>query len=679
MSALNKTIVANLAIFFLFCFSTTASPPEVSILSPEEGEELRMGDMVIAISFYDEDGDIDLKSIVLEIDGVSVVENAKISPDILIYIPEERLDAGVHEIVFSLRDTTGNEVGPIIRKFKLKGEPIYEALILGKIEKPPTRIRFTGSLTFDSRFDKIEGDSAAVSRRNEPEWTNKQKLELNIGYKDFNCGCEVFLTSDESGSAQPRNKFRGVLSISKFKLMMGDVNLFYSNLVLSGIRTRGIDFRYETSDMFTDFVWGEIRRPIEGVVEGDTLLKQSGTYARKILGIMRISKTSGGFFNFGGSLLKIKDDINSIENGLKPKDNLVAGIVTGFNFPKKVTLSGEFAASILTNDISGGAADEDIEGINPKNISDLIVLNESTSPLILGDPSSFAWEANLKTSLPYNTFNFSYRSIGPAYNSLGSPSLQNDRAGFKLHDVVSGGGKKGRVSAQFTYERLNDNLSDNKEYTTTFSKLSTNIGLYLAHFPTLNFMLRLNNKKNEISDDNTKTYSIGGGRDFDLGMMKLKPILNFLQLMREDTFDETKEMNTNVFSLFIRGEFNFPLTCKFGFTTTTNEYEGMGAKSRYNIFNIGGDYRLFEDKLRIFFESGFSSGSQDDLEITEDYNEESDSEKQFYNLGLGYESDNSSVLFSFGFVDFNDTEYNYEYDDRNYNEKVLKLEYTRRF
>jgi hypothetical protein len=252
----------------------------------------------------------------------------------------------------------------------------------------------------------------------------------------------------------------------------------------------------------------------------------SGTYKRDVIG-GRIGVGRGNNFEFGLNFLKVEDDTNSIEtinnfntlmatnpelasslnaqqrdqlennpeqlnvNGNpRPKGNFVAATDLMFSLDSdRIRFEGDVAASLLNENISEGALSQETaedlgltidqsEADLLDQLSWLIIINENMDTLpfrfnasdagvsseVFFPTSIVAAQSRLGFNYFDNNLKIQYRWVGPGYNSLANSTIRKDIAGFTVSDRIQL--FQNRIYLTLGYERLQDNVVNNKEATT---------------------------------------------------------------------------------------------------------------------------------------------------------------------------------------------------------------------
>jgi len=548
--------------------ASTSSPAnsDFMILSPEPGEIVPSEEIVIAVSLISNNGKIDTKSIRLYLDGRNVTEKAEIADGVISYVPK-KVKSGQHRINLQYRTRTGEKRPSLKWRFHVSETPSPK-----------------GALPSDSKGKMFHG-SGFIDLKNEA--VSEQRLETYVvggnlygKYGFLKYHTKLYWTSLEKETSQPRNRYLIGVDGGWFGINLGDTNPRFNDLVLWGRRVRGFEAYIKTGFFNFEFVTGEIRRAVEGIafsdykftVSGDTLCYNTnplfpdtisvgpysdhkykptnyeyvreeipsiyGTYQRLLTGF-RPSFGSGKNFQLGFNLVKVKDQVNSISMGLKPKDNVVFGpdLLLAFD-NHRIELKTNVAFSILTDDIAPGPLtkagidttfDTEIP-FDPAEYEKYIILNTSTIPLDPTGMSSLAYNLKFRVNYFNNSLNIIYKSIGSEYNALGNSYLKTDIQGFSISDRLRL--FKNRVLLSLGYDKYDDNFSkkDNNPVT-DLSTFHVNAALFPANqLPKISFGYRSHSRNNgKTLTDNTNVFSAIDNTTNDLQLM-LSYDVSFLQL-----------------------------------------------------------------------------------------------------------------------------------------------------
>jgi hypothetical protein len=212
-----------------------------------------------------------------------------------------------------------------------------------------------------------------------------------------------------------------------------------------------------------------------------------GTYERKLFAI-RPSFGSSRNFRLGFTWLKAKDDVPSIQYGVRPQENFVIGtdFVARF-FDEGLEVFGEGAFSAYNSDISSGNfTDAHIDSVYPDKASSIksardildrfITVNDNLRPLSLSTPSTVAYEVGVGVNALSQALRVSWLYRGSDYYSFGQSFLRRDLEGLSATDRIRL--IHNQVFLSVGYERLKDNTSRTKPATTTFTSANAALSYY---------------------------------------------------------------------------------------------------------------------------------------------------------------------------------------------------------
>jgi len=298
----------------------------------------------------------------------------------------------------------------------------------------------------------------------------------------------------------------------------------------------------------------------------------SGTYERDVMG-GRLGVGRGNNFEFGLNFLKVEDDTGSINlinnyntlmdknpslldslssqqknelsnnpsqlniNGNpRPKGNFVAATDLMFSLDNnRIHFEADAAASLLNQDISDGALSQETaedlgltidEGAVDllDQISWLIIINENMDTLpfrlnasdagvsseVFFPTSIVAAQSRLGINYFENNLKVQYRWVGPGYNSLANSTIRKDIAGFTISDRIQL--FQNRIYLTLGYERLRDNVVNNKDATTNTITYRSNISWYPLDqdLPRVSVSFLNRNRDNNIGLFNPYVDSLNG-------------------------------------------------------------------------------------------------------------------------------------------------------------------------
>ncbi|MCF7805786.1 MAG: hypothetical protein K9N46_13570 [Candidatus Marinimicrobia bacterium] len=383
---------------------------EELILSPTPNSSVPQNEVLIAVTLYTIP-DVDPESIRLLVDGTNVTKQAEISPELVTY-RNTQMRQGLHTVRMQFKDVAGRTFEPLSWQFRVTGAE----------EGQRAELDMRGRMYVESSRSEI---------RNRLENINKVNADIRGSYGFLNFNGNVYLTSKEDPSVQPRNRYRLGLNSSKLRLQFGDFYPRLSRLGMWGKRVRGVNTQLLLDYVNLHVVYGYSERAIQGtgvldssIAQIDTLQQnplmadttydyyndlRGYTFPRRVLAV-RPSFGSGKHFQLGFSLISSRDDTTQINtgldnvtasravwNGATPKDNIVVGsdLLIAFDRQRFVWESSA-SLSWQNDDIFGGAltAEDTLEfgsdfqipvsdfPIDPSSIQNLFIINSHIQPFL---------------------------------------------------------------------------------------------------------------------------------------------------------------------------------------------------------------------------------------------------------------------------------------------------------
>jgi hypothetical protein len=585
--------------------SAATSLASILILSPEPFSALPPSEAVIAASFMAEAG-VDSSSIKILLDSKEVTSKAEISPAMVSYTPE-RIEAGEHTVMISARDLSGGMIGPIDWRFQVSGRSHETA-------EAPSKNRVSGMAYAEMRSEKFNG----VNLNN-----NNVGADLSGHTGALHYSASAYFTSLEDATLQPRNRFVISAGLPWLNVTLGDATPYYDDLILYGRRVRGIQAALNTGWINFDVVTGETVRQVDPLYAvdstGQTTRQRFGTFKQKLLGL-RPSFGSRNGFHWGFTLLKVRDDINSLPQDssnvtqigrVAPRDNLVIGTDIGLALDRRrFEIKASSAWSLLSSDISQGAASKDslektIDAelpFDPKDFEKWFILNESTSPLDPRGKTSLAYQLTLN----FNYFNHfivaGYKQIGSEYVSLGHSFLRNDIRGFFINDRWRM--LRNRVYLTLGLESYNDHFNTiDQRPSTQLNTWQFGVAIYWdPNLPSLNFNFRNHNRDNNVDttlvknfaqeDNATRDLSLSLNYDFNAWNLDHSLMFNVSNSGRVDNIRRVipGDVASNLKSISLRTRFQKPFTSTLTFATNDNDIAGGQSLFKYNMLTARVDY-----------------------------------------------------------------------------------------
>lgn len=641
----------------------------VIILSPEEGEIVPSEEVIIAVSLFNIP-DVDLNSISLKLDGISITEDAEITEDLITVSPKD-LKPGVHTISLNMADKQDNPYST----------QIWHFTVVRTVAMAKKVFDYSGRISAEASSEVVRGEDQSI-----------QQIRANArgSYDWLRFDARAFLSSKEDPNRQPRNRLTAGLRTSFLDLRFGDINPQFSDFGLNGKRVRGLEVHLKLKYFNMHFVSGQTDRAIEGGVSIDTLSDKSlqhnrsgYTFARDLVGIRPYFGT-GRHFQFGLSLLKVRDDTLSVKReiggitengvpivlgGVKPKDNIVLGtdlILSLYN--RRIVWETDAAISMSNRDISDGpltlkdldtfAPGDTLENdtlslgdfniplsaipFDPADFADFFIINTNLKPLIpiVPDTSGAVGMKEIlsmpstafKTSLTLNYYNnyiiLTYRRVGAEFSSLGNPFFRSDIQGFSLSDKIRL--FKNKLFLNLLYDQTKNNLGDDKNSTTLTSSFTAGFSLYPGEgLPTINLSTRHYSRGNDLdeidtlalrdyrNDDLTMTQNISISHLVELADIRNNISITYVNSDKKDRIKDrselftytSSEMTTSMIRVGVQSTFQFPL--KTNVSLSTNKSKSGISDKPYEFIALGlqGEYGFLDGDLQTLAGYRITNGS----------------------------------------------------------------------
>ncbi len=611
------------------------SDEQIIFLSPEPFSTLQNDDILISISLLRADSSVERSHTRIFIDDIEVTDNTLVSGDIIVYSPDNSshvLSPGNHTVTVRLYNQLRVQHCAATLFFTVRGDGQYAD------SQNPNDFRYSGSLRMETRHERVRSTSLAY---------NRGTITLNGQSEDWQLRARAFVTSEETRHQQPQDRFHLGVQSSWLTLTAGDVYPNFPNLILNGKRVRGAYAGLRSGDVNLDIAVGETMRGIEGAllytIPVDSLAVeqlrdpsasyapldqqawgkfQYGTYSRSVIAIRpSFGKRESG--QFGLSILKGKDDTQSIRNGFRPEENIVVGAdAIQYYDGKNIELSAEAAISAYNADISSGNfTDKYIDSVYADRADEvkrirglldgIITVNENLRPLSLKRFSTLAWDASAALNYFDHLFRISYTFRGSDFNSFGQTYLRSDIRGFNIGDRTRILNNQLLLSLQF--ERLTDNTSQTKIATTTFTS-TTIAGSYYpqSHLPGITLSLGFYGSDNGIRrsqpdslsmiDDNTFRLFLQSMYDFELGG-RHTALASVSYSKRNDHSFRGIDVANTVVSFGVSTRYLIPLQTSLDVTFNFSKQPslaGIPSNLNYASLSLGGRYSVLDNALQLY-------------------------------------------------------------------------------
>ncbi|MCK4416584.1 MAG: hypothetical protein KAV99_00265 [Candidatus Latescibacteria bacterium] len=704
-----------------------SSFPSLRILNPEPNSNVETGDQVVAISFFDHEGDIDLRSIRFLVDNRNITQDSKISGSLLTYLPPRPLARGTHRVSFEIRDQAGHKAGPVRWEFTVLGAK-------------PRVFRMSGVVNIGLKYDK-----PSRPRQNVPLWDNQIRLQAAGGLSWLRLNGLIYLTSLESGfltseklpRRQPVNRFSLNVQSRWFDITVGDSYPVLSDLSLKGILVRGVNLKLNLFGLKLGFIQGLTRRVIDSKTEktqedtvaawlgpttyitmaGETVVLQTtdvvaqdsstvahfgqqiGTFERRVTAA-QVGLYLGNVFDFGVNLLEVGDDTTAIDvvprfrSSYSPKKNFVGTLQATLRLNRRRTvLSAEVGETIITDNVFSELADTTLTEDIPDFVTSRLKINASTKTTLntvdlSKNITPRLYRLKFVTPISVAHLRGEYYRIPPNYTSLGNPQQQTDVQGYLFNTRWRL--FRNQLMASVGFDSYHDNLDLSMPFTTTTATVSSNLsfipsaavfGRFRDYSPSLDLGLRLYERENDSAGDTTKvdnitkTLTLGLGGKLRIGGISTD--MN-LSLMRMGFTDNNRVIpmpgfDTNALMLSIRSRFDRKFTLSASLGATSNKEKGDGVTTRVKIRNLRGVYALLPERLNTYGKLSLVSCSNN---IPRTSPKKVDNSQLSFSLGAEFDWKTTvSLSGEFGLVNFAD-----RVDSANdYIEPIVEFFYKRTF
>lgn len=633
------------------------SDEEIIILSPDVNEPITIEEFFLAISFLRVSDKVKRELTKIFINEHDVSSYLLITTDIGI-IPQGKVKnifPGKNLLKVILYNKEGKPIKFLDYIFRIVTPKELEKISAGRVFK------YNGIAQVESSNENLKSGKYNL---------NRLSMNFNSSYGIINTQLTLFLTNEEKPNIQPQNRYSFNLDAKWFKLSLGDHYPIYPSLIMGGKRLRGITATLETGPFNLQASFGEITRKIEGTLlevlsreeatpSPDIIPVDSakfgqpfaraeiGTFQRKLF-VVRPYFGSGKNFQLGFSYLHSIDNVNSIDLGARPKENVVIGsdLTIGID-NHRVLFRAQGAFSVINNDISlGNFSDKIIDSLfgegkplggDPKTIKlvrdigkNFITVNQFIVPL---NPLKFPTAVlDAEFSLNYfgNYFKAGYVYRGNDYASFGQNYIRTDIAGLRIMDRLSL--VDNRVFISVSYENLNDNLQETKIATTQFKTFESSVSLYLRkNFPNMTLGYAKFLVKNDIDPNtqdsvrfynqlNNSTNQFSFSTSYDLKYLVLHRLFFNIVISRKRdyTFKNLSAKFTSInFSIqnFWRKNWHTLLGIVHSNSSiSTSNYQ-------YTSITVANRFLFLKDKLRVSFSltPSFGNLKRQSLELGSQY------------------------------------------------------------
>lgn len=347
---------------------------------------------------------------------------------------------------------------------------------------------------------------------------------------------------------------------------IGDVSMNFSPYTLGGHQFTGVGFDVTPNSPFKVSVMaGRLLKATEDDDNDLTIpaFKRFGYGVKAEYGRDRYKIGVTGFY--------AKDDINSLqvipdEKDITPKENLALSIESSFNITESLSIFGEYATSVLTNDLRS-----DVLSDNSGVFNSLLQQKTSTE-------SFYALKGGINYQIQKTVLGLGYERISPGYETLGAYFFNND-----FENITFNASKpffNDNVNLRLNVGFQRDDLENQKSNKT--SRVVGSVNASIAATEKLNIT---------GSYSNFQTYTNIRLNQFDIindntNLDNITDTLNYRQL------SQAANLNINYF-LKKTKENNQSLNFNYSFNDVANEQGGIVRIGNASTFhNLNSSYSL---------------------------------------------------------------------------------------
>lgn len=347
---------------------------------------------------------------------------------------------------------------------------------------------------------------------------------------------------------------------------IGDVSMNFSPYTLGGHQFTGVGFDVTPNSPFKVSVMaGRLLKATEDDDNDLTIpaFKRFGYGVKAEYGRDRYKIGVTGFY--------AKDDINSLqvipgEKDITPKENLALSIESSFNITESLSIFGEYATSVLTNDLRS-----DVLPDNSGVFNSLLQQKTSTE-------SFHALKGGINYQIHKTVLGLGYERISPGYETLGAYFFNNDFENITFNASKPFFNDKVNLRLNVGFQR--DDLENQKSNKT--SRVVGSVNASIAATEKLNIT---------GSYSNFQTYTNIRLNQFDIindntNLDNITDTLNYRQL------SQAANLNINYF-LKKTKENNQSLNFNYSFNDVANEQGGIVRIGNASTFhNLNSSYSL---------------------------------------------------------------------------------------
>ncbi|MCF7858033.1 MAG: hypothetical protein K9N07_01725 [Candidatus Cloacimonetes bacterium] len=646
------------------------------LLAPDNVYSDVTDNFLIAISTFAISDDLDYNSIQIFFDGKDVTKKARIFTNTITY-QVTNASNGEHSYFVKAKLQSGQEIesnhwntNVNVKAFELPLNLTGRALL---------SMRYMNYSNNDNASDTDRSANFLLTFKGSQAWLKFRS--------------KLYLSSLESSSYQPVNKYQMVFDVPHFELTLGDYSPTMNSFLLDNKNVMGFHSKLHFNSLRLLFTTGRINRKVDGKVVNDTTFT-AGTFKQNN-NTLRIEFGNPQGFQIGLGFAKNKDDIASLNEEYyvdpvdstlikTPNDNLILGSDFRLSLLNHRVLLGTEAAMSFYNDniIDGPATDADSLDtnipFNPEDFESIFVINESMVPFKPGK-ANLALKSYLRLYFYRNLFHLSYTNIGSSFYSLSANYLQRDVKIISINDNIML--MNNQLSMNFGLNLMYDNVNGTKDRTSSSTTVFTQ--LMYNPYEELNFNLSFNTNSSEDGFEAIEDYegnsalkiqsnNVSFGTSYFVKQFFQMPTrfsVIFSNSTSKDDANNIFDYQMNNLTLSAKSSFEeLPLTTTLSYTLTLNDNveESVQETSNYNSFYIKGDLDLMDNRLKPYIDMRYTLYTGDIFTQS----------SQMFNLGGSFAiTTNSSVSAETGLKFYQ----NAEESNSNYSRMNFKMKISQRF
>lgn len=429
------------------------SAPQVTPLSPADGQAVDSSAPVISASFNDPMGALDLSTVAVKIDGKAVAaDGLQVYDTMVTYIPPAALADGTHTVAITVTNKAGH-TGSVSWSFTV-GASASESM--ASLKKPWV---VDGGLTLETQYGLVTRQPLlqTTGLPFRPYGANQGTLAVNAHDDTDTLSLKVYDTDENRSDQQPVDRYTGTWSNREGSIAVGDVSPSFSELSLYDLyELRGLDFNLlsgvqDGGHTRLDGVWGQTESAVNAGAGNLSNTLSTPTYAQYLYGARW--EVGDQYFQWGLNSVTINDDAASLTNpaSVQPQYNTVETSDVRIALPFAwLSLNGEAGVDYY-------AGDQTVLGVSVGSAYKAGLLWDARP---LGSKLSFEWR----------DLGGGFGLLPGGFSTMANPGLQSDYRGFEsafAQSLLSG-----KVSLNLAENNWRDNLDSTKPTTTTTNYLS---------------------------------------------------------------------------------------------------------------------------------------------------------------------------------------------------------------